>query len=60
VTSDAPPRLPAQVIGLRVTREANDGDRESASYTDAASALAGVKAYMAVPGTYQITIYFQE
>lgn len=60
MTDGAPPQLPAQVIGLRVTREANDGDRESSSYTDAVSALDAVKSLMAIPGTYQITIYFLE
>jgi hypothetical protein len=60
VTSGEPPRLPDQVIGLRVTREANDGDRESSTHTDAAGALDSVRSFMAIPGTYQITIYFQE
>jgi hypothetical protein len=53
-------RLPPQVIGLRIVREANDGQRERSSYTDAAAALDAVKRLMAVPGTYQITIFFME
>jgi hypothetical protein len=54
------PRLPPQVIGLRVTRESNDGYKEGASHTDAVAALDAVRAFMSVPGTYQITIYFME
>jgi hypothetical protein len=56
----APPCLPPQVTALRVVREANDGYRERASYTDAAGALEAVRTFMAVPGTYQITIFFVE
>jgi hypothetical protein len=48
------------VTELRVVREANDGHRERARFPDAASALAAVTAFMAVPGTYQITIFFLE
>jgi hypothetical protein len=47
------------VAALRVVREANDGHRERASYTDAAGALPCWTA-RAVPGTYQITIFFEE
>jgi hypothetical protein len=54
------PCLPPQVTALRVVREANDGYRERVSYTDAAAALEAVRAFMAVPGTYQITIFFVE
>jgi hypothetical protein len=60
VTTPAPPRLPPQVIALRVTRETNDGDRHSVTHTDAAAALDAVRTFMTTPGTYQITIYFQE
>ena len=56
----APPCPPPQVTALRVVREANDGYRERASYTDAAAALEAVRRLMAVPGTYQITIFFVE
>jgi hypothetical protein len=48
------------VAGLRIVREANDGRCERASYTDAAAALDAVRRFMAVPGTYQITIFFME
>jgi hypothetical protein len=48
------------VTSLRVVREANDGYRERASYTDAAAALEAVRTLMTVPGTYQITIFFIE
>jgi hypothetical protein len=52
--------LPPQVVALRIVREANDGQRERASYTDGAAALEAVKTLMTVPGTYQITIFFVE
>jgi hypothetical protein len=56
----APPRLPGQAIGLRVVREANDGKRDRASYTDPAAALEAVRMLLAIPGTYQITIFVLE
>jgi hypothetical protein len=52
--------MPPQVVALRIVREANDGQRERASYTDGAAALEAVKTLMTVPGTYQITIFFVE
>jgi hypothetical protein len=58
--SPAPPRLPGQAIGLRVVREANDGKRDRASYTDAAAALEAVRIFLAIPGTYQVTVFVME
>lgn len=58
--SPAPPRLPGQAIGLRVVREANDGKRDRASYTDATAALEAIRMLLAIPGTYQVTIFVLE
>ncbi len=45
---------------LRVVREANDGKRDRTSYTNPTAALEAARTYLAIPGTYQVTVFVME